>query len=105
MDSVISWLLDGDASIRYMTNRDLLRSDADTLARLQTHILFEGFCARLLSLKTENGHWGRHYYQPKWTSTHYTLLELKDLCLPQSNTVCSKAVWRMFDECQLESGA
>lgn len=105
MNSVVSWLLEGDASIRYMAHRDLLRSDADTLERLQARIPLEGFCAQLLSLQNENGHWGRHYYQPKWTSTHYTLLELKDLCLPRSNPACREIVFRMFDECQLNSGA
>lgn len=34
---------------------------------------------KLLDLQTENGHWGRSFYQPKWTSTHYSLLELKHL--------------------------
>lgn len=105
MDFVISWLLEGDSSIRYMTHRDLLSSDAVTLAGLQERIPLEGFCARLLSCRNENGHWGLHYYQPKWTCTHYTLAELKNLCIPQEDPVCRETVFRMFDDCQLESGA
>ncbi len=105
MDPTIEWLLGGDASIRYMAHRDLLRADAGMLARLQSRIEHEGFCARLLSLQNESGHWGIYYYQPKWTSTHYTLLELKNMCLPRSNPACREIVQRMFGECQLESGA
>lgn len=105
MNSRIAWLLEGDPSIRYLTHRDLLCSDANTLAELQARIPQEGCCARLLSCQNENGHWGLHYYQPKWTCTHYTLAELKNLGMPQSHLVCRKAALRMFDECQLKSGA
>ncbi len=105
MNSQIDWLLEGDPTIRYLTHRDLSCSDENTLADLQARIPQEGYCARLLSCQNENGHWGLHYYQPKWTCTHYTLAELKNLGIPQSHPVCRKAVLRMFGECQLNSGA
>lgn len=35
--------------------------------------------------KKENGHWGRKFYQPKWTSTHYSLVDLKNLSISQNN--------------------
>lgn len=104
MDSVIEWLLEGDVSIQYMTHRDLLRSNAALLLRLQQQIASEGYGARFLSCRGGTGHWGLHYYQPKWTSTHYTLLDLKNLCTPETLDPCREMIGRMFDECQLEDG-
>jgi len=37
---------------------------------------------RFLSERHPDGHWGDHFYQPKWISTHYTLLDLRNLNLP-----------------------
>ena len=104
MDNIISWLLNGDISIQYMTHRDLLGSDESTLSRLQGRIPTEGFGARFLASRTDTGHWGMHWYQKKWTSTHYTLLDLKNLCVPESLAPCVEMVTRMFEECALEDG-
>ncbi|MGB4872987.1 MAG: hypothetical protein WBP47_23265 [Candidatus Promineifilaceae bacterium] len=35
--------------------------------------------AQFLGARQPAGHWGRGFYQPKWISTHYTLLDLKHL--------------------------
>lgn len=75
-DPIINWLLEGDVSIQYQTHRDLLDEDRPDL---QARIAIEGWGARFLEQRNENGHWGVAYYQPKWTSTHYTLLDLKNL--------------------------
>lgn len=77
-DSVIKWLLSGDVSIQYQTHRDLLGDDKPDLKQ---RIATEGWGAKLLSLRSPNGHWGRDFYQPKWISSHYTLLDLKNLCI------------------------
>jgi hypothetical protein len=77
-EDTIRWLLSGDVSIRYQTQRDLLSSDQN---QLRERIAAEGWGARFLSLRRGDGHWGRAYYQPKWTSTHYTLLDLKNLAI------------------------
>lgn len=72
------WLFEGDVSIQYQTHRDLLGVDRpDLKARIET----EGWGKQLLSKRNENGHWGLKFYQPKWTSTHYTLLDLKNLAI------------------------
>ncbi len=104
MEDLIKWLLDGDISIQYITHRDLLGSDEKALLRLQNQIGREGFAAEILSCRNRDGHWGLHYYQPKWTSTHYTLLDLKNLCLSKSTKPCRDMVARMFDECETEGG-
>jgi hypothetical protein len=104
MNDAIAWLLEGDVSIQFMAHRDLIGSDEKTLSRLQERIPTEGFGSEFLSRQNENGHWGLHYYQPKWTSTHYTLLDLKNLCVPETLKPCKDMVARMFDECMSEDG-
>jgi len=104
MKDVISWLLEGDVSVQYLTHKLLLDSDSTILEQLQNRIEAEGFGAQFLSHQNPNGHWDVHYYQRKWTSTHYTLLDLKNLGVPQTLKPCREMVLRMFEECQLPDG-
>lgn len=75
---IIEWLLEGDVSIQYQVHRDLLKVEQKDL---QKRITSEGWGARYLSKRNPDGHWGQKFYQPKWTSTHYTLLDLRNLCI------------------------
>lgn len=52
---------------------------------LQDRIANEGWGKRFLSNRKSNGHWGMRFYQPKWISTHYTLLDLRNLNLNPNN--------------------
>lgn len=79
---MIDWLLGSDVAVAYQTTRDLLHRDDPAL---RDRIGREGHGAALLSARRPDGHWGRGFYQPKWTSSHYTLLELRDLGLPSDN--------------------
>ena len=84
--SLIDWLLSGDISIRYHVKRDLLNFPEKKLTSLQTQIPLNGWGRRILSKRNpKNGLWGGGVYLPKWTSTHYTLLDLKNLGISQSN--------------------
>ena len=105
MDKTIEWLLQGDVSVQYMTQRWLLDADEARLSQLQSRIALEGFGARFLSCQSPNGHWGTHYYQPKWTSTHYTLLDLRTLCAPRSLQPCREMITRLLDDCMREDGS
>lgn len=78
----IEWLLKGDVSIQYQVHRDLFSSES---TRLRQRIAKEGWGARFLSRRNPDGHWGRSFYQPKWTSTHYTILDLKNLGVSPKN--------------------
>ncbi len=78
----LEWLLDGDVSIQYQVQRDLLHSEKK---ELQQRIANEGWGAAFLSFRHPDGHWGQAFYQPKWISTHYTLLDLKNLAIPPDN--------------------
>ncbi len=76
------WLLEGDVSIQYQVHRDLLAQERpDLRARIAT----EGWGAKFLGFQKKAGHWGQRFYQPKWTSTHYTVLDLKNLAIPPEN--------------------
>jgi hypothetical protein len=101
-DAVLEWLLDGDVSVQYQVTRDLLRRDAGTL---QERIATEGDGATILAARHEDGHWGRGFYQPKWTSTHYTLLELRNLGLaPHHPAACETVALVLRDHKSHDGG-
>ena len=82
--ATIAWLLDGDISIQFQVRRDLLGENKNVIEKLQRRIVAEGWGARFLSLQRPDGHWARAYYQPKWISTHYTLLDIRNLEPPRN---------------------
>jgi hypothetical protein len=74
--------MDGDISIQYQTKRDLLAMDDLTL---RSKIATEGWGSQYFAARNDAGTWGQDYYQPKWISTHYTLLDLRHLCIDASH--------------------
>lgn len=80
-DVTLKWLLEGDVSLVYKVMRDLLETSRDELQSIKDRIALEGFGIEFLSRQNENGHWGQRFYQPKWISSHYTLLDLRNLCI------------------------
>jgi len=79
-DQLVNWLLAGDVAIQYQVYRDLLDEERpDLRARLRARIASEGWGAQFLQARQPEGHWGRGFYQTKWISSHYTLLDLKHL--------------------------
>lgn len=97
-DPVVPWLLTADPAVAYQARRDLLDDD-DPDAR--TAIATSGTAARILAARRPDGHWGEGFYQPKWTSTHYTLLELRDHQVDPALASCREAVAL----CLVEKGA
>ncbi len=97
---MIQWLLAGDVAIQYQVHRDLLGKDD---RRLQARIAAEGWGAQFLARQNPDGSWGKGFYQPKWTSSHYTLLDLRTLELPPDNALARQSVdgilkdWRKPD--------
>jgi hypothetical protein len=89
---VIDWLCDGDVSIQYQTHRDLLHR---TIPELQERIAGEGWGAEFLNARGPSGFWGLAFYQPKWTSTHYTLLDLKMLAISPEHPAIREIVHRV----------
>ncbi|HEV8069963.1 MAG TPA: hypothetical protein VGP76_19635 [Planctomycetaceae bacterium] len=103
VDGVIPWLLDGDPAIRWQTLRDLVGAPAATVERERREIARDGWGARLLAEQDANGKWAHGQttdsglYSPKWISTTYTMLTLRDFgLLPSSRT--RKACRVLLDE-------
>jgi hypothetical protein len=96
-DPVIRWLLAGDAAIRWQVLRDLLGSPVRTVERERQKVAREGWGARLLARQDPDGTWGGGLYNPKWTSTFYTMLLLRDFGLPPSNELGRKACAILLD--------
>lgn len=88
-EQIIAWLLKGDVSIQYQVYRDLLANDR---TELQERISKEGFGAKFLSKRKDDGNWGLKFYQPKWTSTHYTLYDLRNLCIAPDNLLIKQSL-------------
>lgn len=104
-DTTVEWLLTGDVSIQYQVHRYLLESDEDVSSSLQERIASKGWGSHFLACQHPNGQWGNYYYQPKWTSTHYTLLDLRNLEVSPSTAVCREMVSRLFTDCMDTDGS
>ncbi len=79
MADTTRWLLEGDPAVRWQVQRDLLDRAPRTWKATQRHVAREGWGARLLTLRSEDGTWGGGLYGPKWISTFYTLRLLTQL--------------------------
>ncbi len=98
---IISWLLKGDVSIQYQVYRDLLGEERKDL---KSRIEFEGWGKQFLLLRNEDGHWGKSFYQPKWTSTHYTLLDLKNLEISNQCKSIKETIQIILTQNKVEDG-
>ncbi len=92
---IIDWLLRGDVSIQYQTHQDLLDTNRPGLQR---RIANEGWGARFLSCRNADGSWGRGFYQPKWTSSHYTILDLKVLAISPDHPLIQESIHQIARE-------
>jgi hypothetical protein len=82
--AIINWLLEGDVSIQFQVYRDLIGEERPDL---QQRIATEGWGAEFLAQRKPAGHWGKRFYEPKWISSHYTLLDLRNLCISPDNAI------------------
>ncbi|HEX9225607.1 MAG TPA: hypothetical protein VF885_02985, partial [Arthrobacter sp.] len=62
--TVLDWLLDSDPSIRWQVLRDLAAAPADVVAAERARVSTEGWGARLLALRGEDGQWVGGAYFP-----------------------------------------
>lgn len=84
-EATVDWLVDGDPSVGWQTRRDLLGQSESQWGPVRHEIASGGWGHRLLALQAPDGKWGGGLYQPKWTSTTYTLLQLRRLGLEPSH--------------------
>lgn len=94
-EELVQWLLEGDVAIQYQAYRDLF---GENRTDLQERIGREGWGARYLAEQRSDGHWGISFYRPKWTSTHYTLLDLRSLNIAQGTGEVKPAISRILAE-------
>jgi hypothetical protein len=101
--AVVEWLLAGDPAIRWQALRDLAGSPERAIERERGKVAREGWGARLLERQDAPGTWATGLssdgglYSPKWISTTYTMLLLRDLGLPQRNRQARKACAHLLD--------
>jgi hypothetical protein len=96
-NGALKWLLDGDPSIRWQALRDLAGATEGAVARERRKVARDGWGARLLAKQDPDGRWATGQtsdaglYSPKWTSTTYTMLLLRDFGLPPNHRAVRKA--------------
>ena len=83
--STLDWLLSGDPAIRWQVQRDLLDEPVTIYGPDRQRVASEGWGAQILARQDPDGNWGGGVYSPKWISTTYTLLLLKQMGLPPEN--------------------
>ena len=102
-DKAIQWLLDGDPAIRWQTLRDLVGAPEPSVERERSKVARKGWGARLLASQDRAGTWAGGLssdgglYSPKWTSTTYTMLLLRDFGLPATNRQARRACALLLD--------
>jgi hypothetical protein len=101
-NEIIQWLLKGDVSIQYQVHRDLLDIERTDL---QERIEQEGWGAMLLSRRHSDGHWGKAFYQPKWISSHYTLCDLRNLCVRPDQQLIKESINKIVTQHKTKDGA
>ena len=103
-DKVSRWLLDGDPAVRWQVLRDVVGAAASPVERERQRVAREGWGARLLARQDPEGTWAGGLssdgglYSPKWISTTYTMLLLRDFGLPASNPQAQKACTLLLDQ-------
>lgn len=95
--AMADWLVAGDPAIRWQVERDLLDLPKKRWRRARSEVALSGWGKRLLDLQDPGGTWGGGLYEPKWTSTTYTLLVLRRFGLDPSNQNAVEGCRRLLD--------
>jgi hypothetical protein len=109
-DKVHGWLLEGDPAIRWQVLRDLVGAAASSVERERQRVARAGWGPRLLARQDPEGTWAGGLssdgglYHPKWISTTYTMLLLRDFGLPATNRQAQRACPLLLDQGQQGDG-
>lgn len=94
----MAWLLDGDPSIRWQVERDLLDRPEAVWAGTRSEVTVAGWGRELLDRQDEDGRWDGGLYSPKWTSTTYTLLLARRLGVDARDPGARAGCRRLLDD-------
>ncbi|WP_344376394.1 hypothetical protein [Agromyces tropicus] len=113
-DDVISWLLDGDPSVRWQVMRDLQGAPDAEVAAERARVATEGWGARVLADQADDGSWGGQVYGPnrQRNSVMWSLQILRNLGAPPEAPPVRSAIdrvvagvrWHEFDDLPYFSG-
>lgn len=100
---VLPWLLEGAPAIRWQVLRDLAGAAENRIERERKRVARQGWGAQLLAKQDPQGTWAggltadSGLYTPKWISTTYTMLLLRDFGLPAKDRKAKKACKLLLD--------
>src|SRR3954454_1947053 len=111
--SVLDWLLDSDPSIRWQTLQDLTGAPPEVVAAERARVATEGWGARLLARRDEDGQWpggacfpadfrGDFSAGQPWTSTSPTLTLLRDFGIEPSAEPVRETIALAAENCRWE---
>ena len=111
--TVLDWLLDSDPALRWQVLRDLSEAPPQVVAAERARVATEGWGARLLALRGEDGQWaggacfpadfrGDFSQGQPWTSTLPTLTLLRDLGVDPNAPPVRDAVALVREHCRWE---
>lgn len=111
--SVTDWLLDADPAVRWQVLRDLTDAPADEVAAERARVAREGWGARLLALRDDDGQWAGGACFPgdfrgdfsagqPWTATFPTLALLREFGIDPNDERVREAIALVRENCHWE---
>src|SRR2546427_1169033 len=89
--NALDWLLGADPAIRWQAMRDLTDAPAEVVAAERARVATEGWGARLLALRREDGLWDAGRLDTEWISL-LALVMLRDMGLDASSEQARTAI-------------
>jgi hypothetical protein len=112
----LDWLLDSDPAIRWQVLRDLVGAPAEVVAAERARVATEGWGARLLARRDDDGQWDGGAYFPghgeppadgsqPWTATAHSLALLRDFGIDPDSAQAARAISLVKENCRWENEA
>ena len=111
--TVLDWILDSDPALRWQALRDLTDAPAEVVAAERARVTTEGWGARLLALRGDDGLWEGGALFPAhpdpdqvkgqpWTATEPTLTLLREFGVDPDSDTMRQVVAQVRDNCHWE---